>query len=334
MKDPSPASTPVPTDQSSESPLDSWKEIATYVKRDVSTVQRWEKREAMPIHRHVHDKRGSVYAFGSELDTWLQSRKLLLEQEEKEQTADTLVHAEVDREPWRIPWVGRWLTAAIAAVLIVLGFATWRVFARPVLTESDVILLANFVNNTGDPIFENSLDKALEIKLTESPFLSLFPEASVHATMGMMRHDPNERVTQDLGIEICKRQGLKAVVVPEIAAFGSRYLITLDAVDVQNQKSIARRQEEAESKDKVIAALGKAASGLRKQLGENLKSLEKYNAPLDLATTSSLEALQAYREGMTQFRSGKTRESIAFFERAVELDPQFCSAYSMLGHAY
>src|SRR5216684_2696441 len=152
--------------------------------------------------------------------------------------------------------------------------------------------------------------------------------------MRMMRHDPNDRVTREMGIEICNRQGLKAVVVPEIAAFGSRYLITLEAIDARNQKSIARRQEEAETKDKVIAALGEAGSQLRRLLGEGLSSLEKYDAPLDLATTSSLEALQAYRTGQTLFRSGKQREAIPFFERAVELDPQFCSAYGVLGSAY
>jgi tetratricopeptide (TPR) repeat protein len=227
------------------------------------------------------------------------------------------------------------VAAGVAAFFMVAAFVTWRVlFSRPLLTGTDIILQTNFVNGTGDPVFDNSLDKALETKLTESPFLSVFPEASVRAALGMMRHNPNERVTKALGIEICKREGLKAVLVPEIAAFGSRYLITLDAIEVQNQKSIARSQEEAESKDKVIAALGKAASRLRKQLGESLSSLEKYDAPLDLATTSSLEALQAYRAGQVQFRSGKTRESIPYFERAVELDPQFCSAYAMLGHAY
>jgi DNA-binding winged helix-turn-helix (wHTH) protein/tetratricopeptide (TPR) repeat protein len=227
------------------------------------------------------------------------------------------------------------VTAAVAAFLIAAAFATWRVFlARPVLTGSDVILLASFVNKTSDPIFDNSLDKALEIKLTESPFLSLLPEAGVRETMRMMRHDPNARVTTELGVEICRRQGLKAVVVPEIDAFGGRYLIILEALDARNEKPIARQQEEAESKDKVVAALGKAASGLRRQLGESLGSLEKYNAPLDLATTSSLEALQAYRAGLTPYRSGKTREAIAFFERAVELDPKFCSAYDMLGGAY
>jgi eukaryotic-like serine/threonine-protein kinase len=228
------------------------------------------------------------------------------------------------------------VTAGVAAAfLIVVALAAWRLFfPRPVLTGTDVILLASFVNRTGDPIFDNSLDKALEVKLTESPFLSLLPEADVHRTMGMMRHDPSERVTQELGIEICKRQGLKAVVVPEIAAFGSKYLVTLEAFDARTQKSIARQQEEAETKDKLIAALGKAGSQLRRRLGESLSSLEQYNAPLDHATTSSLEALQAYRTGQTLFRSGKQREAIPLFERAVELDAQFCSAYAALGTAY
>ena len=227
------------------------------------------------------------------------------------------------------------VAAGAATLLIVAALITWRVFlARPVLTQTDVILLASFVNKTGDPIFDNSLDKALEVKLTESPFLSLLPDADVRETMRTMRHDPNERVTQELGIEMCKRKGLKAVVVPEIAAFGSKYLITLEAIDARNQKVIARRQEEAETKDQVIAALGKAGSQLRRRLGESLSSLEKYDTPLDLATTGSLEALQAYRAGQTLYRSGKRREAIPLFERAVELDPQFCSAYAGLGSAY
>jgi DNA-binding winged helix-turn-helix (wHTH) protein/tetratricopeptide (TPR) repeat protein len=227
------------------------------------------------------------------------------------------------------------IAAGVAALLMAGAFGAWRVFfERPALTGTDVILLASFVNRTGDPIFDNSLDKALEVKLTESPFLSLFPEADVRQTMRTMRRDPNERVTLELGIEICKRQGLNAVVVPEIAAVGSKYLITLEAIDARNQKSIARRQEEAETKDQVIAALGKAGSQLRRRLGESLSSLEKYDAPLDLATTSSLEALQAYRAGLTLYRSGKQREAIPFFERAVELDPQFCSAFGLLGMAY
>jgi len=225
--------------------------------------------------------------------------------------------------------------AGVAVFLILAALVTWRgFFAGPALTGSDVILLASFVNKTNEPIFDDSLDKALQVKLTESPFLSLLPEADARATMRMMRRNPDERVTQDLGIEICRRQGLKAVVVPEIAALGSKYLITLEAIDARTQKSIARRQEEADSKDQVIAALGRAGTQLRRQLGESLSSLETYNVPLDLATTSSLEALQAYRTGQMRKRSGAIRESIPFFERAIELDPQFCLAYVMLGSSY
>jgi eukaryotic-like serine/threonine-protein kinase len=239
------------------------------------------------------------------------------------------------REPPQ-PWYQRRLVVAagIAALLVVAALVAWRVLiARPALKDTDVILLASFVNKTGDPVFDN-LDKALEFKLAESPFLSLLPEAAVRQTLRSMRREPDGRVTQELGIEICKRQGLKAVVVPEIDAIGSYYLITLEAIDAQSGKQIARQQQETDNKDKVVAALGKAASQLRGQLGESLSSLQKYNAPLELATTSSLEALQAYRTGVQRNRSGKIRESIPFFERAVELDPQFCSAYVMLGASY
>ena len=226
----------------------------------------------------------------------------------------------------------RFVVTAFVTFLVVAAMASWRVFfARPVLTETDTILLASFVNKTGDPIFDNSLDKALDVKLSESPFLSLFPEAGARATLGMMRHDPGDRVTPELGIEICKRQGLKAVVVPEIAALGGKYLITLEAIDARTQKTIAQQQTEAESKAKVIAALGKAGSQLRRQLGESLNSIEKHDAPLDFATTSSLEALQSFRAGLLQFRFGKLHEAIALLQRAVELDPQFCSAYRALG---
>jgi DNA-binding winged helix-turn-helix (wHTH) protein/tetratricopeptide (TPR) repeat protein len=226
------------------------------------------------------------------------------------------------------------VAAGAAAVLFVAALVTWRVFfTRPALTESDVILLASFVNKTGDPIFDNSLDKPLQVKLTESPFLSLLSDPDVASTLRMMRRNPDERVTQDLGIEICKRRGLKALVVPEIAAIGSTYVITLDVIDAHNPKLIARQEEEANNKDQVVAALGKAGSQLRKRLGESLSSLQKFDAPLDLATTSSLEALQAYSSGLTLYRSGKRSDAIPFFERAVELDPQFCSAYDQLGRA-
>jgi eukaryotic-like serine/threonine-protein kinase len=258
--------------------------------------------------------------------------------ENGDSTAPAAVHEKLAVVPLPTPrsLTKRWRVLGVAAFVLFLAVAvaSWRVFfARPVLTETDVILLANFVNKTGDPIFDDSLDKPLQVKLTESPFLSLLSEADVASTMRMMRRNPDERVTQDLGIEICKRRGLKALVVPEITAIGSTYVITLDAIDAHSQKIVARQQVEANNKDLVIAALGKAGSQLRKRLGESLSSLQKFDAPLDLATTSSLEALQAYSSGLTLYRSGKRPEAIPFFERAVDLDPQFCSAYDKLGRA-
>ena len=253
-------------------------------------------------------------------------------------SSSAAVHEKLVVVPLRAPptaWNRRWLVIAVAAAaLVIVAAVAWRVFfSQPVLTETDTILLASFVNKTGDPIFDNSLDKALEVKLTESPFLSLLSEADVASTMRMMRRNPDERVTQDLGIEICKRRGLKAVVLPEIDAVGSTYVITLEAIDARTQKPLARQQTEANNKNQVIAALGKAGLQLRKRLGESLSSLQKFDAPLDLATTSSLEALQAYRSGLTLYRAGKRQEAIPFFERAVELDPEFCSAYDQLGRA-
>jgi eukaryotic-like serine/threonine-protein kinase len=234
------------------------------------------------------------------------------------------------RSKWRVLIPAAAVAIALAAALVV-----WRVyFARPVLTNTDVILVTNFVNKTGDPIFDGTLDKALEVKLAESPFLSVFPAADVRTTLQTMRRDPSERVTPELGLEICRRQGLKALVVPEIAAIGNTYVISLEAIDARTQKVIAREQMQTESKEQVIAALGKTGSQLRKQLGESLGSLEQHDTPLELATTSSLEALQAYRAGLGPLRSGKSEEAIPFFQRAIELDPQFCSAYVMLGSAY
>src|SRR5580658_7689028 len=158
-------------------------------------------------------------------------------------TAPVAVHERlaVVPSPTPLSLTKRWRVLGVAAfvLFLVVAVASWRVFfARPVLTGTDVILLANFVNKTGDPIFDNSLDKPLEVKLTESPFLSLLSEADVGSTMRMMRRNPDERVTLDLGVEICKRRGLKALVVPEIAAIGRTYVITLDAIDAHNQNSL------------------------------------------------------------------------------------------------
>ena len=269
MDGPSPG--PPPSVTPSEDRLDSWKEIAAYLHRDVTTVQRWEKREGMPVHRHLHEKIGSIYASRAELDAWARSRNLQTAQENGNNAvgdASRVAAINADTTSRRTTRRYRVVIAGMAILVLVAGFAVWRLFfIGPVLTGSDVILLASFVNRTGDPIFDNSLDRALEVKLTESPFLSLLPEADVRRTLGMMRHGPDERVTRELGVEICRRQGLKAVVVPEIDAVAGKYLITLEAIDASSQKTLTRRQEEAESKDNVNRRTGQGSCGAANAAG-------------------------------------------------------------------
>ena len=219
-------------------------------------------------------------------------------------TAPAAVHEKIAVVPLPTPLslTKRWGVLGVAAfvLFLVVAVASRRVFfARPVLTGTDVILLANFVNKTGDPIFDNSLDKPLEVKLTESPFLSVLSEADVASTMRMMRRNPDERVTQDLGVEICKRRGLKALVVPEIAAIGSTYVITLDAMDAHSQKLIARQQVRGKQQRSSRRCARQSRFSVAKAAWRDLSSLQKFDAPLDLATTSSLDALQAYRSGLT-----------------------------------
>ena len=175
-----------------EDRLDSWKEIAAYLSRDVTTVQRWEKREGMPVHRHLHDRMGSVYGSRAELEAWTRSRNPAAQENGNNAPSPNPAAEPSGTAISPLPRPGyqkRFIVVAcVAAILVVTALAAWRVwFSRPALTGKDVILLASFVNNTGDSTFDNSLDKALEVKLTESPFLSIFPEADVRRTMGTMQ---------------------------------------------------------------------------------------------------------------------------------------------------
>jgi tetratricopeptide (TPR) repeat protein len=192
-------------------------------------------------------------------------------------------------------------------------------------------LLTDFVNTTGDQAFDGTLKQALAVKLGESPFLNIFPEDRVRETLRLMNRSPDERVTATVGREICARQGIKAMITGQIAALGSHYVITLDAVNSRTGDSLARQQVEAPSKEAVLGTLGKASSTLRGQLGESLRSIEKLDTPIEQATTSSLEALRA-------FNFGKEKESdieaIPFYKRAIELDPNFAMAYSALSTRY
>jgi eukaryotic-like serine/threonine-protein kinase len=222
------------------------------------------------------------------------------------------------------------LTVLVIAVAASIFFYFRRASA---LTEKDTILVADFVNTTGDAVFDGALKQGLAVQLTQSPFLNIFPDARVRQTLRLMGRSPDDRVTKEVAREICQRQGLKAFLSGSISNLGSSYVITLEAVNGQSGDEMAREQVEAGSKEQVLKALSTAATKMRERLGESLQSIQKFDAPLEV-TTSSLEALKAFSLGYDQGIKGKFLEGIPSFKRAVELDPNFASAYGQLSIMY
>jgi tetratricopeptide (TPR) repeat protein len=226
--------------------------------------------------------------------------------------------------------------ALIALVVIVASASAFYLYKRSShpLTERDTILLTDFVNTTGEPVFDGTLRQALAVNLGQTPFLNLFPEDRVRETLRFMGRSPDDRITRDVGREICERQGIKAMLTGTIASLGSHYVITLEALNPRSGDPIAREQIEAESKEKVLSSLGTAASNLRQKLGESLSSIQKYDVSIEQATTPSLEALKAFAMGNEERAKGKAQESLSFYQRAIDLDPNFAMAYARIGVHY
>ena len=229
------------------------------------------------------------------------------------------------------------ITAAIVAVLLVAVTASaiylYKRNSKP-LTNRDTVLLTDFVNTTGEPVFDGTLKQALAVHLGQTPFLNLYPEERVRETLRFMGRSPDDRITKDVGREICERQGIKAMLTGTIASLGSHYVITLEALNPRSGDPIAREYIEAQSKENVLAALGTAAQNLRKKLGESLSSIQKYDVAIEQATTSSLEALKAFTMANEARARGRAEESLTFYKRAVELDPNFAMAYARIGVYY
>jgi len=227
----------------------------------------------------------------------------------------------------------RWLrvglvVSAIAVFAIVIGL--WQLRGRTVLNETDTILVTDFVNRTDDPIFEGTLKQALALKLGESPFLNVISENRVRGTLHLMGRDPDEHISPDLGREICQRLNLKAIIAGEIAPLGSHYVLTLNTVECRSGDSLALEQAEASAKEDLLVALDQATAGLRRKLGESLRSIEEYDTPLATAATPSLEALKSYSIARSLGLRGRSLEARPHALRAIELDPTFARAYSHL----
>ena len=212
--------------------------------------------------------------------------------------------------------------------------AVWRARSRPMLADKDTIVLADFTNTTGDPIFDDTLKQAISVQLGQSPFLNVLSDSRTRATLKLMAKPPGTKVTGDVARDLCQRADAKAYVAGTIGNLGSQYVIGLNAVNCKTGDPLVEEQVTAENKEKVIRALGDAATKLRAKLGESLSTVEKFDIPMDQATTPSLEALKALSVGRATLQEQGSAAAIPFFNRAIELDPNFAAAYAALGISY
>ena len=228
-------------------------------------------------------------------------------------------------------------TIAVLGILLLAGVLTtlWYLKNRraTLLTDKDTILLTEFDNKTGEDVFDGTLRQGLAVQLQQSPFLDIFPDQRIRATLQLMSLSPDEHVTRNRALEICQRQGLKAYIAGAIVKFDRNYSITLEALKGQTGDQVALVQVEAEGKDQVLKALSRAASELREKLGESLSSIQKFDAKLEV-TTSSLEALKEYASGRGEQDRGQFFKAMEFYKRATEKDPNFAVAWLGLGIQY
>jgi predicted Ser/Thr protein kinase len=306
-----------------------------------------EQREGKPA-----DARADIYSFGSVLYEMLSgtrvgsqrrripSRKLerivsrCLEEDPGRRWQSA---AELERELAGVTATGSRgnRTLATAAAILGLSAAAYFYFHRaPRLTDKDTIVLADFVNNTGDPIFDGTLRQGLAIQLEQSPFLKIMDDGQVQRVLRLMSLPSGAHITNQVAHEICVREGAAATIDGTIASLGKSYVITLQAIACQDGATLAREQIQAVDKEHVLNAVGSAATAVRGTLGEPHNSIQKRNRPLQQATTASLEALQNYTAGYSELDQSQTVAAVASFERATAIDPNFAMAYYTLGVAF
>jgi serine/threonine protein kinase/tetratricopeptide (TPR) repeat protein len=225
------------------------------------------------------------------------------------------------------------LVLLAASIVGAFYFRSRQTTAR--LTDRDTIVLSDFDNKTGDPVFDDALKQGLAIQLEQSPFLSLVSEQRVRQNLGLMGQSPDARITPQMARELCQRAEGAAEVDGSIAMLGSQYVLALGAVNCRTGDTLGREQITAEDKNHVLAALGKAVTSLRTKLGESLGTVQKYDTPLEEASTNSLEALQAYSLGRKMMVvKGDNLAAVPLFQKAIGGDGNFAMAYASLGTAY
>ena len=232
----------------------------------------------------------------------------------------------------------RWPLIATAAVVLMLaligGGLYYRAHQSKPLTDKDTIVVADFDNKTGDPVFDDTLKTGLTVALRQSPFLNVLSDNKVADTLKLMTQPANTKLTAEVARELCQRVSSEAYIAGSIASLGNEYVLEVKAVNCQSGEPLAQEQVTVSSKEKVLNAVGGAAAKLRGELGESLATVQKYDVPLQQATTSSLEALKAYSTGLQVSHSKGFTEAVPHFKRAVEIDPQFAMACAFMGLSY
>jgi DNA-binding winged helix-turn-helix (wHTH) protein/predicted Zn-dependent protease len=230
----------------------------------------------------------------------------------------------------------RW-RAIVAAVIVVVALSAGSYFyfrRTPKLTDKDTIVLADFLNTTGDPVFDGTLRQGMAVQLEQSPFLSIVSEQQIQQTVRMMSQPAEAKLTPEIAREVCQRTGSAAVLEGSIAQIGTHYLLTLSAVNCVSGETLASTESQASDKNHVLDALGKTAADIRNKLGESLSMVQKFDTPLEQATTPSLEALRAFSSGHKVQVATGSAAAIPFFKRAIELDPNFALAHAWLARVY
>jgi eukaryotic-like serine/threonine-protein kinase len=229
----------------------------------------------------------------------------------------------------------KWMAAAVlVAALLVAGGLYWKVHKKAGLSDRDTVVLSDVTNSTGDPVFDDTLKMALIVDLNQSPFLNVLPESKVADTLKLMTRVVNAKVTPEIAKDLCQRAGAKAFIAPSIASLGSEYVVGLKAERCDNGAALAEQLATAATKEEVLDALGHATAKLREQMGETLTSVQKFDVPLEEATTPSLDALTAYSQGLRAISLEGERVAIPYYRQAIQLDPKFALAYASLGTAY
>jgi len=231
------------------------------------------------------------------------------------------------RNAWKISI----LAITVVVAVLIGGIRHYLSQQAKRLTDKDTIVLADFANSTGDPVFDDTLKTALNVSLRQSPFLNVLSESEVAKTLQQMTRPASTRLTPEVARELCQRARSKAYLAGAIGSLGSEYVLGLKAVNCQNGDTLAQEQVTAAAKEKVLGALGDAASKLRGELGESIATVQKFDTPLAEATTSSLEALKAYSLGL---REQDAATALAFLQHAIQRDPDFAGGYYAIGNKY